>query len=515
MEIHLQYRAYRLVKKLKEQGFRVITADDQTDEVWMLRKTDRKSAIVRVKPQTFDWSNQLRQDAEATYQQMQRIRQAIVSPNASFYSIYIAEEQPVDDWEDIKHPRGEGTKKTPKMHIYYFAEENEAEERNQLNQDLHLSLSSDNERELSDAVKEAAANHMKIILFQEIQEEQNQRKKIFSVSKPLFTYILIAFNVLIFLFQNTSGNIENTQHLIDMGANYNLFILEGEWWRFFTSMFLHLGFFHLIMNMLALFYLGTAIERIFGRARFLIIYFLGGLLGSIASFAFSINISAGASGAIFALFGALLLFGLIYKQIFFQTMGMNIILILGINLVLGFSVPEIDMGAHLGGLAGGFLTAGAVYVPDKRNPTKQLFAWTGFVILCVGLLIYGWSFNASSPEMKLMEAETELEEENFSEVISITTEALTETDDETLIPYFLFHRSYAYIQEIEFDKAVEDLEDAIQYDEKVPEMYNNLAILYAEQGANEAEIEAIIDEGLEQFPDNEQLNDLKNEVPSY
>lgn len=514
MDTHM-YRAYEQVEKLTEQGFRIIAGDYKKDEVWLERKADRKSAIVRVKAQTFDWSNHLRLDAQVAYQQMQRIRQAIAAPNAEFYSIYIANEYPVDDWEHVKHPQGEGTKKSPRMHIYYLVEENEEEEINQLNRDLHLSLSFNHEKHLTDEEKEEAGNHLKNNLFQEIQEEQDERKKIFSFSTPLFTYILIALNILVFIFQITNGDSENTQDLIDMGANFNLLVMEGEWWRFVTSMFLHLHFLHLIMNMLALFYLGTAIERIFGRIRFLFIYFLGGIAGSIASFAFSINVSAGASGAIFALFGALLLFGLIYKQIFFQTMGVNILLILGVNLLLGFSVPEIDMGAHLGGLTGGFLIAAAVYVPRKKNQKNQLLAFIGFIILSLGLFIYGWTVNSSSLEMKLVEAETQIEEENFSEVIAITTEALDETDDQALIPYFLFHRSYAYIQEFEYAKATEDLEEAIQYDDRLPEMYNNLAVLYSEQGADTTEIEAIIDEGLEYFPDNEDLTDLKNELQSY
>ncbi|WP_368900659.1 rhomboid family intramembrane serine protease [Oceanobacillus oncorhynchi] len=515
MDIPMQYRAYELVNKLTTQGFRIIAGDYKTDEIWLERKADRKSAIIRVKPQTFDWSNHLRQDSQIAYQQMQRIRQAIASSNAVFYSIYIAEELPVDDWEDVKHPRGEGTKKAPKMHTYYLAEANEVEEISQLNHDLHISLSSDREKYVTETDKETAAKRMKDVLFQEIQEEMENRKKIFSFSKPLFTYILIAFNVLIFIFQITSGEMENTQHLIDMGANFNLLVMEGEWWRFFTSMFLHLNFLHLMMNMLALFYLGAAIEQIFGRIRFLFIYFLGGLTGSIASFAFSINVSAGASGAIFALFGALLLFGLIYKKIFLQTMGFNIMLILGINLVIGFTIPEIDMGAHLGGLAGGFLIAAAAYVPNKKNKKNQLLALVGFVVLSLGLFIYGWSFNSSSPELKLIEVEMQLEENHFNEAISIATEALDDTNDETLIPYFLFHRSFAYIQEGEYTDAAEDLEEAVQYDHRLPQMYNNLAVLYSRQGASTAEIEAIIDEGLSHFPDDEELSKLKDDLQPY
>lgn len=117
--------------------------------------------------------------------------------------------------------------------------------------------------------------------------------------------------------------------------------------------------------------------------------------------------------------------------------------------------------------------------------------------------------------MKLIEAETLIEDENFSEIISVTTEALDETTDSELIPYLLFHRSYAYIQELEFAKAIEDLEAAIQYDERIPEMYHNLAILYSQQGASTQEIEDIINEGLEQFPGNEELSNIKNKLQSY
>src|SRR5690625_7775775 len=96
------------------------------------------------------------------------------------------------------------------------------------------------------------------------------------------------------------------------------------------------------MNMLALYYLGTAVERIYGPRKFLFIYTLGGVVGGLASFAFTVNVSAGASGAIFGLFGALLFFGLTYKKIFFQTMGKGLLILIGINVVFGFVVPQID-----------------------------------------------------------------------------------------------------------------------------------------------------------------------------
>ncbi|MFP3361059.1 rhomboid family intramembrane serine protease, partial [Planococcus sp. SIMBA_143] len=83
----------------------------------------------------------------------------------------------------------------------------------------------------------------------------------------------------------------------------------------------------------------------------------------LASFAFSYNISAGASGALFGLFGALLFFGVIYKKVFFQTMGRGVLIILAINIVFGFLVPQVDYSAHLGGLAAGFIASAIIHLP--------------------------------------------------------------------------------------------------------------------------------------------------------
>src|SRR3954465_11110377 len=94
-----------------------------------------------------------------------------------------------------------------------------------------------------------------------------------------------------------------------------------------------------------------AVERIFGNTRFLFIYIFAGISGVIASFIFSPNISAGASGAIFGCFGALLYFALIYPKLFFRTMGPSVITVLVFNLIFGFTVSIVDNAGHLGGLA--------------------------------------------------------------------------------------------------------------------------------------------------------------------
>src|SRR5690625_7897395 len=120
-------------------------------------------------------------------------------------------------------------------------------------------------------------------------------------------------------------------------------------------MFLHIGFLHLFMNMLALYFLGVLLERIYGTKRFIVIYILSGMGGSLTSFALSTSISAGASGAFFGLFGALLFFGVNYKNLFFQTRGKNGIFIFILYLFLGVVILTINMDSDIGGLITVFL----------------------------------------------------------------------------------------------------------------------------------------------------------------
>lgn len=136
----------------------------------------------------------------------------------------------------------------------------------------------------------------------------------------------------------------------------------GEWYRIFTVALVHGGFTHLAFNMWALFVLGTPIERAFGKARFLIIFFISLVVGSAASLALAApyQVSVGASGAIFGLFGA---FAVVGKRIGADVR--SILVLIGINFALDFILPNIDWHAHLGGLIGGVLTA-LVILRQKR-----------------------------------------------------------------------------------------------------------------------------------------------------
>ncbi len=156
--------------------------------------------------------------------------------------------------------------------------------------------------------------------------------------------------------------------LIRWGANYGPKTTQGEWWRMFTCMFLHIGLLHLLFNMVALWNVGSFMERLLGSTGFLVLYVVAGLLGSVASVAWNpFVISAGASGAIFGLIGGLLAFLVRHRDMqqhaFLAALRTNTLAFLGFNLIYGFIQPGIDMAAHLGGLAGGFVCGLALMSP--------------------------------------------------------------------------------------------------------------------------------------------------------
>ncbi|AET68747.1 putative membrane protein [Desulfosporosinus orientis DSM 765] len=192
------------------------------------------------------------------------------------------------------------------------------------------------------------------------------RKEVGKGSIPFLTYGLIGINLVVFFLMTLAGGSQNREVLIAFGAKVNSLILAGEVWRFFTSMFIHIGYLHLGFNLYALWVLGPFTEKLFGHWRFLVIYLLSGLGGSIASFFFTSGLSAGASGAIFGLLGALLYYSLKRPWLWKSGLGMNLVLVLVINFGFGLTQPGIDNFAHLGGLLTGLLSS--ILLNHSMNP---------------------------------------------------------------------------------------------------------------------------------------------------
>jgi len=181
------------------------------------------------------------------------------------------------------------------------------------------------------------------------------------------TYALIILNSIVYVISSfLSWDVVdmNIEVLVDMGALFGPFtVQQDEWWRLFTAMFLHGGMTHILMNMFSLYLVGRAAEMYFDTKSYISIYLLSGLIGGLASlYMHPESVGVGASGAIFGIFGALAGFFLAHKdQIATQSRAFmkDFAIIIGINLVLGFSIPAVDVSAHVGGLVigllGGFL----------------------------------------------------------------------------------------------------------------------------------------------------------------
>jgi len=185
---------------------------------------------------------------------------------------------------------------------------------------------------------------------------------------PIVTVSLIGICVAVFIILTLKGGSQNTLVLLRYGAKDSGLIWEGQYWRLITPIFLHAGLTHLLLNAFSLFQMGGLIELMYGKLRMLVIFMASGFLATMASTIASPNISVGASGAIFGLFGALLYFGLRNPAIFRSVFGMRIYIVLAINLVMGVVIPNIDSVAHLGGLVGGFVTASGLGLPMERRP---------------------------------------------------------------------------------------------------------------------------------------------------
>jgi rhomboid protease GluP len=204
----------------------------------------------------------------------------------------------------------------------------------------------------SDSDSNGISELINYILHQSNRLKNSEKSK----NKSLITNILVFLNVVIFLLSAyLSGNIFDIDGriLVLLGAKYNQLIMEGEYYRLVTAMFLHGGLIHIGFNMYALKSLGPFIESIFGKVKYVIIYFIGGIASSLFSYWFSDAISVGASGAIFALLGSALVYSIKLKNKIGRDFLSNIAQVIVVNLILGFTISNIDNFGHIGGLIGG------------------------------------------------------------------------------------------------------------------------------------------------------------------
>jgi rhomboid protease GluP len=208
------------------------------------------------------------------------------------------------------------------------------------------------------------------------------RTRFWMSQNPRFvTNIIIAINVavyvvLLILSATVGGGIgqllgTDQNVLVNAGAQYNVLVAQGQVWRIFTAMFLHFNILHIGLNMLSLFLIGGVVEIFYGKWRYLLIYLLSGIAGGIVTYFVMPpgTLAAGASGAIFGVFGALGVFYLVNRQALGRYGSgaiTNWLFWLGLNLVFGFTNTGIGIWDHIGGLVAGMII-GALLIPRTRR----------------------------------------------------------------------------------------------------------------------------------------------------
>lgn len=213
------------------------------------------------------------------------------------------------------------------------------------------------------------------------------------------TSAIVGVNAAVFLLLSLdSGSLFSPggEALVDWGANFGPFTLDGQWWRLLTCTFVHIGIIHIGLNMWVLWDMGQLVERLAGNVGFLLLYLLSGLFGSLASVYWNpMVLSAGASGAVFGSFGGLMGFALlrgdsIPKSILGRLRNSGTTFLF-YNLLFGFSIPGIDMAAHLGGLASGF-ACGLILSQPLDQVSSRTRTWRNCVMLAVGAagLLVAW-----------------------------------------------------------------------------------------------------------------------------
>ncbi len=205
----------------------------------------------------------------------------------------------------------------------------------------------------------------------------------------------------------------SARQLFDWGGNFGLVTVHGEWWRLLTAMFLHAGLLHLAFNGYFLWAVGRVTEQVFGPTAFALIYVGSGLIASMISLLWRPDVvSVGASGALFGVFGGFLGFTLRRRELlppdFVKQIYRNAAVLIGINVLIGLGVPNIDLAAHIGGLLAGvgigWLLAKLAERPPRdpadrmaiRRRAIALTALATLAVLGVGVLAATWLARSSS-----------------------------------------------------------------------------------------------------------------------
>ena len=210
---------------------------------------------------------------------------------------------------------------------------------------------------------------------------QKRNGVVYGNSVPVVTILLVLVNVIVFIIEEITGGTNGDNAVAEFGVQYVPAIIQGhQWWRFFTSMFIHFGFRHIFSNMISLSYCGWSLEREYGRIRYLIIYLGSGIVGNLLSLAVDVaaanySVSAGASGAVFGLIGAYAGAAVIDRKKTNRRANPWLMIVFSVFTFVQSIGTGVNSWAHLGGMLTGFIL-GMVLRDNDQNEGPDLFQKT-------------------------------------------------------------------------------------------------------------------------------------------
>ena len=333
---------------ITEKNYNPVVVRGVNDEIWLENmKSDYK--LVRIVSHYIHNNEQLNYDYFRTKQIGNKLKKKTLSFNMSVLNIYVDLGDNVNISNDDEHFMSVFINKMKDINNKYLLEI------------------------FPDIVEKTGHKEKGMELLFKITDDINKSNvkknakldKLFSKKTPYITYIIMGICFIMFLI---TGMGNDTGVLIEYGANLDVLVKNGEYYRLLTSMFLHSGLLHLFFNMYALYIIGPQVESFFGKTKYLIIYLLSGISGSLLSVAFNVNtVSVGASGAIFGLFGALLYFGYNYRGYLGNVIKSQILPVVIINLIFGFISTGVDVAGHIGGLIGGIIVSSVLGSSDEKG----------------------------------------------------------------------------------------------------------------------------------------------------
>ena len=339
---------------ITEKNYNPIILQGVENEIW-LENLSSECQIVRIVSGYIHNNEQFGFDKFKTQRIVKKIKKKTLSININVLSIF------VNLGENVKFDE-------PVPNLFWVRAKDEKD----------LEKSPIIKKKFPDLPKKLIYNEKGVELFMKItkdinkhnQEDSKKVEKVFKPKFPTITYAILAINIIVFVIPLLYGQSET---MVAQFCVHGPSVRYGHYYRLFTGMFLHGSILHLIFNSYALYVIGSQIESFLGKFKFLIIYLVGGLMGSLFSITFNGNMaSIGASGAIFGLMGALVYFGYHYRVYLGNVIKSQIIPLIVFNLVLGFVMSGVDNSAHIGGLIGGTLATISLGIKDKSTNFERM-----------------------------------------------------------------------------------------------------------------------------------------------